>query len=328
MELVDLARWTPIGLSLAPPEPHIDWADLRGVRFAEPFFDQSVQRWAASPLARPLIRTGLAELAALDREPSLDPAGFIFHLSRCGSTLVSRLLSTLPGVVVASEPAPINDLLEADPARVHEAAQIEVLRLLIRALGRIRFGDETHYLVKLSSWNVRRLALFRHAFPAVPWIWVQRRPEAVMASILAGPPGWMQLRGEPGRVSTLFGLDPDLVAGLDVPSFCARILAAMLEAWLEAASPAALVLDYRDLPQAVWTEAAPRFGLKLEAGDVERMADEARYDAKNPARRVFAAAGTAIPDAIHTLAAKWVDPLYDGVADRARRARATAAPNR
>jgi hypothetical protein len=326
VELADLARWTPIGLSLAPPEPAIDWADLREIRFAEPFFDQSVQRWAAGPLAHPLIRTGLAELAALDSEKSLDPAGFIFHLSRCGSTLVSRLLSTLPGMIVAAEPAPINALLETDPARVHEAAQIEVLRLLIRALGRVRFGDEARYVVKLSSWNVRRLALFRRAFPAVPWIWIQRRPEAVMASILAGPPGWMQLRGQPERVSALFGLDP-APAGLDAAAFCARILASMLEAWLKTAPPEALVLDYQDLPQAVWTEAAPCFGLQLQAGDVERMADEARYDAKDPARRVFAAADAAIPGAIRALAAEWVDPLYERVADRARRAMIAAAPN-
>lgn len=326
MELADLARWTPIGLSLAPPEPSLDWADLRGMRFAEPFFDQSVQRWAGSPQARPLIRTGLTALAALDGEKSLDPAGFIFHLSRCGSTLVSRLLSTLPGMVVVAEPAPINALLEADPVRVHETAQVEVLRLLIRALGRIRFGDEARYVLKLSSWNVRRLALFRRAFPAVPWIWVQRRPEAVMASILAGPPGWMQLRGQAGRVSALFGLDPAL-AHLEAEAFCARILASMLEAWLETASPEALVLDYQDLPDTVWTEAAPGFGLQLQAGDVERMADEARYDAKNPTRRVFAAAGAAIPDAVRDLAARWVDPLYERVADRARRASAAAAPN-
>ncbi|MEI9982427.1 MAG: hypothetical protein WDN69_03955 [Aliidongia sp.] len=51
-----------------------------------------------------------------------------------------------------------------------------MLRLLIRALGRIRAGDEARYVVKLSSWNVRLLALFRQAFPDVPWIWVHRAP--------------------------------------------------------------------------------------------------------------------------------------------------------
>ncbi|MEI9982428.1 MAG: hypothetical protein WDN69_03960 [Aliidongia sp.] len=109
MELSDLAQWTPVRLILQPPEAAIEWCDLRGVRFEEPFFDQTVARWTD----RPLVRTSLQELALLDAEPSLDPIGFVFHMSRCGSTLVSRLLSTVPGMVVAAEPGPINALLNS-----------------------------------------------------------------------------------------------------------------------------------------------------------------------------------------------------------------------
>ena len=100
MELTDLVHWTPIRFDFSGPAPTVDWADLSAERFVEPFFDQTVARWASGPHARPLVRTGLEALVALDDEPSLEPAGMIFHLSRCGSTLVSRLLGTLPGVVV------------------------------------------------------------------------------------------------------------------------------------------------------------------------------------------------------------------------------------
>jgi len=120
MKLADLARWTPVRLDFSGPAPAVDWADLTAERFVEPFFDQTVARWASGPRARPLVRTGLEALVALDGEQSLEPAGMIFHLSRCGSTLVSRLLGTLPGVVVA-EPAPLNALLGLDPDRVDEA---------------------------------------------------------------------------------------------------------------------------------------------------------------------------------------------------------------
>ena len=104
MEIADLARWTPIRFDFSGPAPTVDWADLSAERFDEPFFDQTVARWATSPGAQPLVRTGLDAFLALDSEPSLDPAGMIFHLSRCGSTLVSRLLGALPGVVIVAEP--------------------------------------------------------------------------------------------------------------------------------------------------------------------------------------------------------------------------------
>jgi hypothetical protein len=313
MELSALAHWTPIRLILEPPEPALDWCDLRGIRFGEPFFDQTVARWTSGVAPRPVIRTTLQELAALDGEPSLDPAGFVFHMSRCGSTLLSRLLSTLPGMVVAAEPGPINTLLETDPDRVDDEARVTVLRLLIRALGRIRAAEETDYVVKLSSWNVRLLPLFRRAFPDVPWVWVHRRPEEVMASILAGPPGWMQLRHYPRRAEYLFGLDPFEVPNMAPEEFCARVLVAMIEAWLTAAGERKLVVDYRELPSAVWERVAPFLGLMPSADDIARMAQEARYYAKDPVKRIFAgAAGAppALPPSVIDLAQRLVDPVY------------------
>ena len=155
MELADLARWTPIRFDFSGSAPTVDWADLRGERFVEPFFDDSVARWASGPRAAQLVRTGLDALVALDDEPSLEPAGMIFHLSRCGSTLVSRLLSTLPGVVVLAEPSPLNALLGLDPDRVDQAAQVQVVRLLVRALGRRRHADEKQFVLKCTSWNIR-----------------------------------------------------------------------------------------------------------------------------------------------------------------------------
>ena len=111
-------------LDFSGSAPAVYWADLSAERFAEPFFDQTVNRWVAGLDARPLVRTGLEALAALDGEPSLEPAGMIFHLSRCGSTLVSRLLGTLPGVVVLAEPAPLNTLLGLDRVERDDAGRV------------------------------------------------------------------------------------------------------------------------------------------------------------------------------------------------------------
>ncbi len=37
--------------------------------------------------------------------------GIVFHVSRCGSTLVSQLLKQHVGVVVYAEPLPVNEIL-------------------------------------------------------------------------------------------------------------------------------------------------------------------------------------------------------------------------
>ncbi len=287
MKLADLARWTPVRLDFSGPAPVVFWADLSAQRFVEPFFDQTVARWAANPRARPLVRTGLEPLVDLDAEPSLEPAGMIFHLSRCGSTLASRLLATLPGVVVLAEPAPLNSLLGRDPDGVDEAALVRMVRLLVRALGRCRHGDERRLVLKCSSWNIRRRALLAAAFPETPWIWLQRDPTRVLASLLAEPPGWLGLQAAPDRAARRFGLDPAAVPNMARVEFAARALGAMLEA---AATDTAqrLCIDHADLPAAVWERVASHFGLETDPAAITRMVDESRFYSKDPARRVFA----------------------------------------
>ena len=65
----------------------------------EPFFDLTIEDCLQDPYCLLFRRqTPLDVLAHLDNASSgSEPTGFIFHMSRCGSTLVSQLLATLPG---------------------------------------------------------------------------------------------------------------------------------------------------------------------------------------------------------------------------------------
>jgi hypothetical protein len=286
MEIADLAGWTPIRFDLSGPVPMVDWADLSSERFVEPFFDQTVARWAIGPQAKPLVRTGLDALLALDNEPSLDPAGMIFHLSRCGSTLVSRLLGTLPGVIVVAEPSPLNALLGLDPDRVDGATLVRLVRLLVRALGRRRHGDERQLVLKCTSWNICRREILAAAFPETPWVWVQRDPVRVMASLLANPPGWLGREAVPPQTARRFGVDPAAVPAMTRPEFTARALGAML--WCAATDPGRrLCVDHAELPAAVWQRVVAHFGLEIDAAATHRMTEQSRFYSKDAAQRIF-----------------------------------------
>ncbi len=319
MEFAYLARWTPVRFDFSGSAPTVDWADLSAERFVEPFFDQTVARWASGPRYRPLVRTGLEALVALDGEPSLEPAGIIFHHSRCGSTLVSRLLGTLSGVVALSEPAPLNALLGLDPDLVDETALVEVVRLLARALGRCRHGDERRLVLKCSSWNIRRRAVLAAAFPETPWTWIQRDPVPVLASLLAEPPGWLRLQATPRRAARLFGLDPAAVPTMTRAEFAARALGAMLAA--AAAYPARrLSIDYADLPAAVWTQVAPHLQLDIDAAAIEGMIEQSRFYAKNPTPQIFggdAVERRPITEAVRQAAGRFAEPGYRALASLA-----------
>lgn len=314
MQLADLAHWTPVQLDFAEPTPVVYWADLTSVRFVDPFLDQTVARWASGPSVRPPVRTGLEALVALDSEPSLEPAGMIFHLSRCGSTVVSRLLGTLPGVVVLAEPAPLNTLLGLDAGQIDDASLVATVRLVVRALGRCRHGDERNLVLKCSSWNVRRRTILAAAFPEAPWIWVQRDPASVLASLLAKPPGWLGLRDPPRRAIGRFGLDPAAVPLMTRPEFAARALGAMLET--AAKDPAQrLCIDYEELPDAVWERVAPHFGLEIDAAAIARMTAESRLYAKDSEPRIFGGdARRPLTDEMQDAAARFAEPGYRALA--------------
>jgi len=312
----DLARWTPVALNLSGPEPSIDWCDMSGERFSDPFFDQTVARLTKGAEGRSIVRSPLGALIELDGEPSLDPCGLIFHMGRCGSTLVTRLLGLVPGVLAVREPRPINNLLDVDPALVDQSMQVQVLRALIRALGRVRFGDERRFVLKLSSWNIRKASLFRLAFPGVPMVWVQRRPVEVLASMFKEPPGWLALSNHPAKAAQLFGLDPTAIARKDGFEFAAQLLASMLDA---AADTDACVIDYDDLPGAVPDIVAPLFGIDCNAADRAAMEIQARYHAKSAGAVPFADDSErkqAVPERARAVASSLLDGRYALLNDR------------
>lgn len=306
----ELAKWTPVAIDLDSPTPSVEWGDFGSLRFTEPFFDEAVARWAATSRRR-TVRTELDALAVLDQAPSLEPSGFIFHMSRCGSTLLTRLLQQISGCVVVSEPAIVNNVLLADEANVDDETRLRLIRLLIRALGRQRFGDERHYVVKLSSWNIRKAALFRSAFPQASLVWLQRKPAEVIASLLGREPEWKALQRTPDLAAALFGMTAEEVKAARPKDFYVGVVTALLTA-ARGFPPVMRTVDYLDLPEAAWTTVAPHFGMTLDAGEIALMEAQSRFYSKDAGQTVFQGRieATGGGESIDQLALAKLDSLY------------------
>ncbi len=324
MNAAELAEWIPVALNIDESPPTIDWGHFGNLRFTEPFFEETVTRWAHSKPPPRVVRTDLNALTVLDQAPSLDPKGFIFHLSRCGSTLASRLLRQIPGCVVVSEPEIVNRVLIADSAIIDEETRVLLLRFLIRALGRRRFREQNSYVVKLSSWNVRKLDLFRRAFPDTATVWVQRNPSEVVMSLLARSPGWLHWQQYPELADSIFEIPSEKVLAFEPAQFYVRALLAMLKA-AHAAGHDMPIVDYTELPEVAWTTIAQLFSLSFDAKDITRMKAEAQYYSKDASPRIFQPRiSDQIPELIRRLAAEHLDELYREL--RERRASRPALP--
>lgn len=170
---------------------------LRGIRPTEPFFESTLQRAMREPF-RVLFRreVGLdaleAQLASMDLVP---PTGFILHMSRCGSTLISQMLAASPRNVVISEGWAIDSLLHCIAGSGVSGDRARCwMRTVIRSLGQ-QFGGGvagagSRYFVKFDAWHTLALPLVRGAFPDIPWIFVYRDPVEVMVSQMRRPASW------------------------------------------------------------------------------------------------------------------------------------------
>jgi hypothetical protein len=289
-------------------EREVEWCWLGRRRLLEPFFSDSILRARHQPFSR-FLRP-VSSLEALERlpfdRPGLPLMGWIAHVSRCGSTLVARMLSSLSSLVVLSEPSPLDVLLtEARPGMSH-LRRVGLIRAMMRALGQAREGSETGVILKLDSWHLQSLSLLREAFPEVPGVILYRDPVEVLVSQMRQP--GMQM--VPGMTGALFDRVP--IEGLSPIEYRARIMGGLFDAAMNEGRRT-MVVSYAELPDATRTRLVPHFRLEPTSGDVSRMLEIQGLDAKNPGLE-FAADSAhkqqeATPE-LRRLAEKWAGAAF------------------
>jgi hypothetical protein len=205
----------------------------------------------------------------------------VFHTSRCGSTLVAQMLGAIHGSVVLSEAAPIDAVLSAELSGTANRAEPRAHWLvgMLSALGQARAPDDSHLFIKFDAWHAQHLPLIRAAFPDVPWVFLYRDPREVLASQLRQPGAFLIPGVLPGAANAI----GEHLQGSTVAQRVATMMQRLGDAAL-AALPGGrgLLLNYAQLPRAVFGPIADHFGIELTAGDHAAMAEVARFDAKTP----------------------------------------------
>ena len=136
-----------------------------------------------------------------------DPAGFVFHMSKCGSTLVAKVLDQPDTQMIIKEPTPLHENLWQyltnnwqDPVAPTED-NLRLIRNLIQILGRDRLPHQASYFVRFRSWNIAFVEIIQQAFPETPCLFIYRDPVKVMASILNKPTTGLPRLNESGAAA-------------------------------------------------------------------------------------------------------------------------------
>jgi hypothetical protein len=121
---------------------------------------------------------GLDELVSASKGIAGGPADWIFHIGHVGSTLVSRLLGELDGVLALREPRSLRDL-----ALVNEGERPLLAKALSRLMAR-RGPDDQAVIIKGTSFVSEYAPLLVEPEAAV--LFLHASPENYIAGILAG----------------------------------------------------------------------------------------------------------------------------------------------
>lgn len=276
--------WLPVHLGWERGQPCLHWLHVGSERFVEPFFAGTIARCLRRPFSQ--LFTARTSMAALDAQAEgvgrVDPAGFIFHMSRCGSTLLGQMLARLPGNVVISEAPIIESILRSHAGRtdISDAQRARWLRGVIAALGQIRSGDERRLFVKFDCWHTIDLPLIHRAFPDVPWILLYRDPLEVLASQVRQP-GAFTVPGRFGR--EVFGIAPDEAFRVSREDYLARIFAKICTAALAGRHLGrGLLVNYAQLPDALFETISPHLRIAWSAAERAAMNAATRVNAKTP----------------------------------------------
>lgn len=270
----------PVGLDLV--ERQLIWRDLDRYHPYEGFFRNTIKSVdSLQPLVskRPQIDYFTTDIdvlhnAAIVRD-SIYPSGFIFHMARCGSTLLAKSLARSRTNLVLSEAAPHNliwpylgdhDLATIEP----NATNMQLFTNLVLAMGRRRVAEHQHHFIKFTSVDLLLIEFIMTAFPTVPAIFLYRDPAEVLVSLLTrGRAGWAAQQDSAwGR---LIATKANTTHDNETLTFLGAALRSFLSCALEANVSRLHYLHYRQLTPENLPRILAAFNLNYPDKEVEKM---------------------------------------------------------
>ena len=316
--LPDLKGWLPVDAVVVDGRPGLWWMEMPGVSLAEPFFQQTVERAKANCQSCGELFTEFDALLQLEQSfDSVEPTGFIFHSSRCGSTLVANACRAITNSIVLSEANAIDKLIArfiTDSDGIKDSLYSVFLRATVRALAQRRNGNEQHLFVKFACCSFAQIERITRIWPRVPWVFLYRDPIETIVSNIADVPPW--LKDNDLRVlASITGTSPDAVAEMGLEELCARTIGSLYSKAHRLANENSMLLNYNQLSVPVISSVLSFFKVSPAAEELDAIARaSSMYSKAVSGTRTFisdaAAKQKLASDRVREMAAAWASEPY------------------
>jgi hypothetical protein len=281
-----LKGWMPVRVLLGQHLPIVTWRDMRNVIFNEPFFRDTVGR-IEDQGSDAFITTGLDELLLLQRHVEfMKPSGFIFHVSRCGSTLVARSLQALEGSVVIREAQPVETAVWLHFAgenmpKNYSLLRSVILQSVVNVMGQRSTGVEQNFFIKFSCWDILQIEHIRKIWPDVPWLFITREPVEVIVSNLRKTGQWLQSGDDFRKAAFVAGVATEYAAEMSTEEYCARAIGRFCETALKFADAKSLFVDYKSISVGTIKRIANFFGFEPNQREIQEIERVSKFYSKD-----------------------------------------------
>jgi hypothetical protein len=275
--------WLPVDAVVVDGRPGLWWMDMSDVSLSEPLFQQTVERAKAQNPDRGEVFTEFDVLLQLEKLlDSVAPTGFIFHSSRCGSTLVANACRAIANSIVLSEANAIDKLVarfitDAPEGSVKQSLYSIFLRGVVHALGQRRSGNEQHLFIKFACCSFAQIERIRRIWPRVPWIFLYRDPVETIVSNITNVPPWL-LDNDRRVLASIIGASPTEEMRLE--ELCARTIGSFYATAERVADDNAMLINYNELSLPVISRLLRFFKVSPSGEELEKIEHGSRMYSK------------------------------------------------
>ncbi|XOB61223.1 hypothetical protein ACMC56_11475 [Campylobacterota bacterium DY0563] len=261
----------PMGISYRYKESTIIWQEILSNRFLKPFFSDETR----GSKKKYLSWKALKEIIFSSK--CLEPKGFIFHTSRCGSTLLSNALSSLERNIVIKESPFIHDILTSNyKEKISKNELKQRFKDAVKVLGRKRFDFEENFYIKFNCWEIANIDFIRKLYPNVPILILYRKPKEILSS-------HKKITGIQMVPQLLKGKLFDSITN-DIPfdKYPLNVLEIIFEyCQLQKDKSSVMFVNYQDIKNLFFSKIAPFFDLNLDDNEIELIKSGFEFYSKN-----------------------------------------------
>ncbi len=282
-----LKNWVPEKILIDDRELIFKCLCCSDLPFTEPFFDDTLRKFRTLDLNRKQYKCFVGAEMINEWAGNIDfvpPTAFIFHVSRCGSTLVSQSLGLNNEFISLSEVPVLDQILRLTVSNDEEVKgkAEQLFKSLVKIYGAQRTGVENKLFIKTDCWHLMFYKQLRSLYPTTPFIIMYRQPAAVIESNKRSkgiqcihsyvPP---EIYGMEGKLKS-DDLVPDNYFKIALEQFFRAIIE------IAANENQVLLLNYNEGIPALMSKIAGYTGLSFSGEFESKILKRSAYHAKNP----------------------------------------------